>query len=357
MKKYRKIVLYYFTGTGNSLKAARWIGEEAKRLSIEFALHPIDKNYPINAETRDDLTLVGFLAPTHGFNIAPAMLKFITKFPRAKNVDAFILNTRAGLKIFKLFIPGLSGLARILPMMILKLNGFNIVGGLPLDMPSNWLLLHPGLNEHTVNSIVNRCERITILFIRKILNGQKVYFKMLITLPIDLTLAPIAFLYYIYGRFILAKTMIYTHKCNDCKVCIDNCPVGAIKEVNNRPSWTYSCECCMRCVNICPHVAIQTSQPILLIILIVPGILFNYMILNYSFITNLFDFRYGLSILSMVLTIVELYVLYLIIQRLLKVKIISKIFHYTSLSAYWRRYRAPGITLKDFKYPLKRTRE
>ena len=111
MKNYRKIVLYYFTGTGNSLKAARWIGEEAKRLNIEFILHPIDKNYSINAEVVDGLTLIGFLSPTHGFNIAPAMLKFITKFPRAKNVDVFILNTRAGLKLFKVFIPGLSGLA------------------------------------------------------------------------------------------------------------------------------------------------------------------------------------------------------------------------------------------------------
>lgn len=41
--------------------------------------------------------------------------------------------------------PGLSGLALILPALMLRLKGYRIKGLRPLDLPSNWISLHPGL--------------------------------------------------------------------------------------------------------------------------------------------------------------------------------------------------------------------
>jgi hypothetical protein len=55
------------------------------------------------------------------------------KFPANIRADVFILNTRAGIKLFNIFIPGISGAAQFLPMIILKFKGYNINGGLPLD--------------------------------------------------------------------------------------------------------------------------------------------------------------------------------------------------------------------------------
>jgi hypothetical protein len=51
----------------------------------------------------------------------------------------------------------------------------------------------------------------------------------------------------------------------------------------------------------------------------------------------------------MAITLLELMGLYAIIQWLLKFKPIGSLFKYTALSAYWRRYRAPGVTIKDLK--------
>ena len=345
MKRYRKVIIYYFTGTGNALKAARWICEEAEKSNIESKLFPIDGNYKPNIEEIDSGSLIGFLSPTHGFNIAPAMLKFISRFPKNRNADVFILNTRAGLKLSKLFIPGLSGAAQFLPMIILKLKGYKIAGGLPLDMPSNWLFFHPGLNSHTVNSIVDRCEKTTKIFIENILGGNKIFRKVLITLPIDIALLPITLLYYYYARFIFAKTMIYTSNCNSCMICVDNCPVNALKIVNDKPYWSYSCESCMRCVNICPKTSIQTSHLIFFMILIIPGYLFNHFLVGYL---QFLDYGFIQSIIEMVITLIELFIIYSVIQRFLKYKYFSGLFKYTSLSAYWRKYLAPGISLKDF---------
>ncbi len=349
MEKYNKVIIYYFTGTGNALKAGRWICEEAGKRNIESRIQAIDDKYRANAEELDDKTLIGFLSPTHGFNLAPAMVKFINKFPAKKNADVFILNTRAGLKFSKIFFPGISGTAQFLPMIVLKLKGYRIIGGLPLDMPSNWIFLHPGLNPSAVSAIVKRCEGKTRAFINNIFSGKKVFIKMLVTLPLDISLLPIAVVYYFYGRFALAKTMIYTSNCNNCMVCVDNCPVKAIKILNDKPYWSYSCESCMRCINICPKTSIQTSHLVILFIAVVPGFIFNNFLVGFIKLPGFINYEIVLSIIGMAITLVELFVFYAIIQRFLKYKYFGNLFKYTSLSAYWRRYLAPGISLSDFR--------
>jgi len=349
MEKYDNVIIYYFTGTGNALKAGRWICEEAEKKNINSQLYAIDNNLKVNIDEIDSKTLIGFLSPTHGFNLASAMLKFINKFPVKMNSDVFILNTRAGLKLYNIFLPGISGSAQFLPMIILKLKGFNILGGLPLDMPSNWLFLHPGLNSTTVHSITERCEKVTKEFAINILNGKRVFRKMMITLPIDVALLPISFIYYFYARYLFAKTMIYTSNCDSCMICVNNCPVNAIKIVQNKPYWSYSCESCMRCVNICPRNSIQTSHLIFAMILIIPAYIFNHFLAGYIDLPDYLNYGFVLSIVEMVLTLVELFVVYMVIQKFLRFKYFGNFFKYTSFSAYWRRYLAPEISLKDLK--------
>ena len=98
-------------------------------------------------------------------------------FPKVKRTDAFILNTRGGLKLFRLYLPGLSGVAQLLPALILSLKGFRIVG-------------------------------------MQILNGKGKY-KALLSLPFDIAIIPVAVGYYLMGRFFLAKTLVATHACNN----------------------------------------------------------------------------------------------------------------------------------------------
>ena len=63
------------------------------------------------------------------------------------------MNTRAGMKIGRFVTPGLTGIAFMLSSLILKKKGYRIVGQIPFDMPSNWISIHPALNENTVNFI------------------------------------------------------------------------------------------------------------------------------------------------------------------------------------------------------------
>lgn len=349
--KYSQLIVYYFSGTGNAKNAASWIIAYAEKKGLETHLINIDRFESIEVPALKEKTLVVFCSPTHGFNLPPIMLKFIRKFPRLKNADAFILNTRGGLKLSKIFIPGLSGLAQVLPALILMMKGFKMVGMQPLDLPSNWLILHPGLKKKVISSIFNRCKRITENFATDLLNGKK-RFKGLRSLPIDLALLPITLGYYFIGRFFFAKTLVVTNSCNNCDLCILNCPVDAIRKVDKRLFWTYRCESCMRCVNRCPNRAIETTHAFSISLIIVSSMVISPLLISGLKYLGVFDIIHQSMIAKNIWSIIDaffflafVFLSYGILHFFMKFKIVNKIIAYTSLSKYkfWRRYKAPNF--------------
>jgi len=349
MMNYDQLIIYYFSGTGNARNASMWIIKVAEDHGIKTRLINIDRFEEIEVPDLSEKTLVGFCSPTHGFNMPPIVLKFIRKFPKVKHTEAFILNTRGGLKLYKLFLPGLSGLAQIWTAFILSLKGFRIVGMQPLDLPSNWLILHPGLREKVVNSIYQRCHRIVDDFALKILGGKRIY-KALLSLPFDIAIIPVSIGYFLIGRFFLAKTLIATDDCDNCEKCVNQCPVGAIKMVNDRPFWSYRCESCMRCVHSCHVRAIETTHSFATSLILISSLVISPLMIamldqfgvlewirRSVIIENVWSLVYAFIFLVFV------FISYRVLHFLMRYRIFNRIIAYTSLSKYkfWRRYMAP----------------
>lgn len=347
--KYQKLIIYYFSGTGNSRSAAQWMVEEAEKQGLTTEIINIDKFKEIQKPVVEGKTLIGFCAPTHGFNMPPIMLKYIARFPKAKNADVFILNTRAGMKLHKFFLPGLSGIAQFFPAILLKLIGYKIVGMQPMDLPSNWLFVHPGLKKRVVESIFQRCKRISEKFISNLLAGKKKY-KAFYSLPIDLAIAPISIAYYFAGRFFLAKTLMANPNCTRCELCVKQCPVGAIKMVGKRPFWIYKCESCMRCANICPARAIETTHAVSISLFVIASVVLSPLLAKgfkeigiYEFL-NQNGWTKGLISIAEWITYLAFFIIsYGILHYFMRFKIFAQLITYTSLSKYkfWRRYKLP----------------
>jgi len=196
--------------------------------------------------------LIGFLYPTHGFSLAPPCL-FYTAFPRRRGMDVFLLNTRAGSKLGRCRFRGYQAwpIAAHADPVVERLPDTR---GAAIDMPSNWISLHPAYRKSWIDFLLGRCEKETRLFIADILAGKRKFRRVLISLPFDLAVLPISVLYYLIGRFALAKTFMYSISCDACMICVDNCPVSAISIKGNRPYWSFHCESCMRCINNCPRL-------------------------------------------------------------------------------------------------------
>jgi NAD-dependent dihydropyrimidine dehydrogenase PreA subunit len=338
------LYIYYISGTGNARVSSEWIAEEASARGIATVVQSIDRFENIIFPEKGENTLIGFAFPTHGFNAAPIMLRFIAGFPRSLCRNIFLVNTRAGMKLYKIFTPGLSGLALLLPAFILRLKGYRCIGYRPVDLPSNWIPLHPGLKKKVIGSIFIRCEGIVRTFARSLLSGKKVY-RGLFSLPVDIAIAPIAFGYYVAGRFFLSKTFIAGSGCDNCGICIKGCPTRSIKMVNDRPYWKLTCESCMRCLNNCPKNAIEAAHGMAVGFYLIIVLLNSWIGIR---VLNLFkgDSDSGwltaiTQVSALALTIAVPTVIYLIMHYAMGFKPVRQIIRFTSLTAlpFWRRYK------------------
>jgi ferredoxin len=340
--------MFYFSGTGNARNAARWMVEvwkERNRQAEAIDLAGIGiGNVAIGPD--DD---IGLASPTHGFNFPPITLSFLFAFPRAPSGNrVFIINTRAGVRLFGLCLPGLSGVAQLLAALVFLLKGYRVIGMRPIDLPSNWISLHPGLREDNVRAIYKRCETITRRFANRLLDGRR-DLRALFDLLQDLLIAPISLGYYLVGRFLFAKSFVASSTCDACGVCIKQCPVQAVRLVAGRPFWSYRCESCMRCMNQCPKRAIETAHGFVVglllllnlvtLVLIYPALLPVTSVFSDTGIANTLV-RF---VFETVLMLTTLFLSYRLLHLGLRFRLVERLTVLTSLThfSFWRRYRLP----------------
>jgi Pyruvate/2-oxoacid:ferredoxin oxidoreductase delta subunit len=337
----------YFSGTGNARAVAGWVAASVVRSGRPAEVIAIEKTKKENALAKDEMLCVFY--PTHGFNAPPIVLKYLARIPNAKGNKVVLINTRAGLKLWKIFMPGLSGIALFLPALILLLKGYRIQAMRSIDLPSNWISIHPGVRKKIVESMFGFYQKKTERITNKILAGKKL-FRAFWFLPLDLAIGPISIGYYLVGRFLLAKTYFATDRCTKCMRCIHECPVKAISLKNNRPYWGFSCESCMRCMNNCPEKAIQTPHgqviPLWILIFTLPAMGLAWlqkkgMVPGADQWNDWLELAYNAVWIG--LCFLTVWISYHILHFLVGIKPIERIFRWTSFTwlPFWRRYKAP----------------
>jgi ferredoxin len=266
-------------------------------------------------------------------------------FPKGRN-KVLLLNTRAGMLIGKWITPGLTGVAFYFSAFILKLKGYSLRSMFPVDLPSNWISVHPGLNDRTVKYLHERNQEKVYRFARKVLDGGS-DFRGVREIIQDILIAPVSLGYYCIGRFFFAKTYFASADCDNCGLCVKNCPVKAIKTIDNRPFWTFNCESCMHCMSNCPKRAIETAHGSIILITVLSSFIFSGLFYFY-FGQLFFDIENTVVgfVLESALFLVILAVWYRFLHFVMRYKWVEKLVVYTSLTKYkfWgRRYRALNL--------------
>ncbi|SMC34954.1 EFR1 family ferrodoxin [Sporomusa malonica] len=340
---YTKIIAFFMTGTGNSYKVANWFLASVDKVKTEL--------YQVREKPADfrigENNLLVFSYPTHGFTAPWLMMKHIFRLPKGNGTHVVLLPTRAGTRILGLSLPGMEGTAGYLIALLLLLRGYKVKGVAAVDMPSNWTAVHWGLTDENVRVISAKGEAKVTRIANTVLSGHSFY-SGFIPLILGILLARISFMYLIIAQLVLSKLFFASNTCNGCRLCQKICPKQSIKMLGNKPHWTYSCDSCMACMNYCPQKAIQVSP--------LTVFLFSY-VLSFP-VTTWITGKIGYVLMTNPPGIIQFAVQYLytlisvalvcwILHHVLRIKPVAALLAGLSHTKYFRRYKAPGVSLND----------
>jgi Pyruvate/2-oxoacid:ferredoxin oxidoreductase delta subunit len=333
--------------------------ERARAAGIETVLAPLEAADPERDLPDDDGTLLVLGTPTHGFTAPWAAIRFALRLPRRRRARAVVVSTRAGWKPI-VYCRGITGTTLALLALILRLRGYRVRGLLGVDMPSNWIALHPGMGETSVAHFLQRGRPRAERFLEKVLAGRRslVTPDNVFEFLVGLALLPVSGGYLLFGRFYFAKLFFYNERCDGCAVCAKGCPVGGIRMrgAPPRPYWTFTCESCMRCMNFCPHTAIEAGHSLALLLYLATSVPVGVLLLNrvagrwpaVAAVQGVgavqFMVQYPFFLLSLFAT-------YLAVHLLIRNRVVNALFSYTTFTRLYRRYREPATKLKDLKRP------
>jgi len=239
-----KTIIYYFTGTGNSLAAAKKI---ATALG-DCKLVPIASLQKTSGDIVPQAERVGIICPLYFSGLPLLVASCAARLDPAAVPYVFAVITHGG--------GGESAALRQLDGILRKRQGRGLDAGFGVVMPGNYILMYESPKGKKQEEIlakadaeiagitgpVSRCER------RKL--PSSLVSRVLYTL-----------LYPWFKSHVHTddKKFSVTDKCTSCGICVAICPVNNIKMVDKKPVWKHHCELCCGCIHNCPVQAIQAG--------------------------------------------------------------------------------------------------
>ena len=236
-----KTIIYYFSGTGNSLAAARKISS----ILGECELVPIASLQEGQGDTCPHDVRVGIVCPVYHSHLPRIVAGF------AKRLD-----TSRASYVFAVVTAALGGALAIhqLNGILYRKNGRNLDTASYVLMPGNYppLIQVPPLYKQPeiLKTADERLERIAHA-IRRDRARPPAY------LPFSSIIHEAAGTLIYHDTRNADRRYRVADTCKGCRTCVQVCPVDNVIMIRDRPSWLHHCESCGACLNFCPEEAIR----------------------------------------------------------------------------------------------------
>ncbi len=240
--KYKRIDIYYFSGTGNTFLVINKIADVLRSKGFNVNLMKIEKKPEVLLE---DNLLIGLAFPVHLQSTNKFVWDFFYNLPNvySMNIDVFMADTMAS------FSGGIVGPLK----MVLKNKGYNCIGAKEFRMPSNYTKQNFDKNRLIIEKSLEEAENFAI----DLINGKIKWRRAPIFSDFMRLFSKFDLLWKVFRKII----SVDNNKCSKCGICAKICPVGAISySQEGFPIITDKCIICVRCVNYCPSNAFMISK-------------------------------------------------------------------------------------------------
>ncbi len=237
--------IYYFSGTGNSLYAAKSLAHRTPGCNVINIAGPGDK-----FKMTDDGDCIGLVFPVH-FGDMPIMVeRFVRGMKYTGSPYVYAIATCGAA------MPGntLTNLDRLL-----RKNGAMLSAGFTLDMPDNAyigmnLITPPEQRAAILEASERRLAEIADVIKRREIvgiSGKKA--------TAGKHMMPVMKLVVTRG-FRVQKGFRATDQCSGCGICKKICPAGNISVDGKTVTWDDRCMLCLACFHWCPQQAVQLDD-------------------------------------------------------------------------------------------------
>ncbi len=320
--------IFYFSGTGNTQRAATIVETTLNSSGIKCAKYSILKNKNsfskmINNES-EDVDTVFIMFPVYATAVPSIMLSFLKNITKLETFKECIILCTIGQVDLKDSVPGHEGQALIEATNILTNKGFKVIHTDAISYPANLGLVTklPGDNE--ISLILNNSNKKIEYITKQILTGETRVKKYKSKNIMIFFCSLFGILYKTIGRRIFGKLLVADNECISCGICVKVCPANQITYKKNLPGWRINCEGCQRCVGACPSgsIGISIARLISLIIALFFPFIFIYpAIKSYnSFLLNI--------LIWFISNIISTFGFIYIIEFIEKIPLLSILFRY-----------------------------
>lgn len=241
-------MIYYFSGTGNSL----YVAKELARLTDDNMLE--DMAVADASAQRIDSDVIGFVFPVYAWGLPLVVKHFISKLPTALPKDCFV---------YAILTCGddMAYTDRILQKCLEDRN-WHLTTCYSLQMRNTYVCL-PGFDTDSEDVVTKKNkivhERLPLIaekILRKdaspdqdLQRGSMPWLKSYILRPA-------------FNRWLISdKRFRVTDACIHCGLCVRQCPLHNISsDSQQNPQWNGHCTHCLRCFHICPKHAINYGK-------------------------------------------------------------------------------------------------
>lgn len=234
----KTVKIYYFTGSGNTLKVANKAKEAFEKHEGICELTKIEDVLDgLLAEDLMNIDYIGLMFPIAIQSTFPLVWGFIEKLPKVDNQKIFMIDT------MEAFSGGIVGPLK----KVLELKGYDCVGALELKMTSSIQTKKCDKQKLYDKNLaaINDVEK----FIDKLLVGKTQWHRIPILSDWMRYISVNKGIWIKYSQ----KLEIDHATCVLCKTCIRDCPAKAMDLIEEKVVIDHNkCNSCMRCVHHCP---------------------------------------------------------------------------------------------------------